>query len=51
LIPGLGKFTGEGKKLPTPVFWLGKLVHGVAKSQTGLSDCHNPDQTSNKNLN
>ena len=25
-----------------------KPVHGVAKSQTGLSDSHNPDQTSNK---
>ena len=38
LIPGLGRYAGEGKKLPTPVFWLGELIYGVAKSQTGLSD-------------
>ena len=33
LIPGLGRSPGEGKGLPTPVFWPGEL-HGVAKSQT-----------------
>ena len=34
--------TGEGKKLPTPVFWPGELhgLYGVAKSWTGLSDFH-----------
>ena len=24
-IPGLGRSSGEGKKLPIPVFWPGKL--------------------------
>ena len=28
LIAGLGRSTGEGKKLPTPVFWPGEL-HGL----------------------
>ena len=28
LIPGLGRSAGEGKELPTPVFWLGEL-HGL----------------------
>ena len=27
-IPGLGRSAGEGKKLPTPVFWPGEL-HGL----------------------
>ena len=41
-IPGLGRSSGEGERLPTPVFWPGE-VHGlycpwVAKSQTRLSD-------------
>ena len=27
-IPGLGRSTGEGEKLPTPVFWPGE-IHGV----------------------
>ena len=40
LIPRLGRYTEEGKKLPTPVFWLGKLVHGVTKSQKGLNNFH-----------
>ena len=30
---------GEGKWLPTPVFWPGEF-HRVAKSQTQLSDFH-----------
>ena len=40
--PGLekGRSAGEGKKLPTPGFWPGELVHAIAKSQTGLSDFH-----------
>ena len=33
-----GRSTGEGKKLPAPVFWPGELVHGVTKSRTGLND-------------
>ena len=31
------------ERLPTPVFWSGEfhgLVHGITKSQTGLSDFH-----------
>ena len=40
MIPGLGRSAREGKKLPTPVIWPQELVHGVAKSQTGLSDFH-----------
>ena len=28
MIPGLGRSAGEGKKLPTPVFWPGEL-HGL----------------------
>ena len=36
-IPRLGRSAGEGKKLPTPLFWPGEL-HGVTKSWTGLSD-------------
>ena len=39
LIPGLGRSPGEGKALPTPIFWPGES-HGVTKSQTGLSDFH-----------
>ena len=39
-IPGLGRSPGEGKKLSTPVFWPVELVHGVTKSQTGLSNFH-----------
>ena len=42
LLPGLGRFSGEGSgyllQLPTSVFWPGKsmdcIVHGVAKNQT-----------------
>ena len=30
-IPGLGRCPGEGKGLPTPVFWPGE-VHGLAES-------------------
>ena len=32
-IPELGRSAGEGKKLPTPVFWPGELVHGVVNSR------------------
>ena len=46
LIPGLGRFTGEGKgytlqysALENPMYW---MVHGVAKSQTQLRDFHFP---------
>ena len=28
LIPGLGRSPGEGKRLPTPVFWPGEF-HGL----------------------
>ena len=45
-IPGLGRSPGEGKG-DTPVFWLENYmdskVHGVAKSQTRLSDFHFPN--------
>ena len=27
-IPGLGRYPGEGERLPTPVFWPGKF-HGL----------------------
>ena len=41
--PGLGRSPGEAD-LPTPVFWPGEwhglYIHGVAKSQTRLSDFH-----------
>jgi len=33
-----GRSAGEAKKLPTPLFWPGELVHGVVKSRTGLSN-------------
>ena len=37
LIPGLGRFPGEGKRLLTPVIWPGEfhgfIVRGVTKSQ------------------
>ena len=43
-IPGLGRSLGEGNWLPTPVFWPGEghglYIHGVAKSQTQLSEFH-----------
>ena len=44
-LSGLGRSTGEGKKLPTPVFWPGEF-HGLynpwstTKSWTGLSNFH-----------
>ena len=38
-IPGLGRCPGEGKGLPTPVFWPGEF-HGLAKNRTQLSDFH-----------
>ena len=47
-IPGSGRFPGEGNGNPTPVFSPGEFhgrrslagytVHGIAKSQTQLSD-------------
>ena len=40
LIPGLGRSAGEGKKLPTSVFWPGELIHVISKSQRGLSNFH-----------
>ena len=39
--PWVGKIPWRREKLPTPVFWPGEFhgpVHGVAKSQTQLSD-------------
>ena len=43
-IPGLGRSPGEGKGYPLQYFGLensmGYIVHGVAKSQTRLSDFH-----------
>ena len=44
LIPGLGRAPGEGKGYPLQYSGLENsvdcIVHGVAKSQTGLSDFH-----------
>ena len=42
-IPELGRFPWRRERLPTPVFWPGAfhglyIVHGVAKSQTQLTD-------------
>ena len=43
-IPRLGRSPGEGKRYPLQYSGLENstdcLVHGVAKSQTRLSDCH-----------
>ena len=43
-IPGLGRFPGEGKCYPLLYSGLENsvdcIVHGVAKSQTRLSDLH-----------
>ena len=44
LIPGLGRSPGEGKGYPLQYYGLENsmdcIVHGVAKSQTQLSDFH-----------
>ena len=44
LIPGLGRFPGEGKGYPLQYSGLEKsmdcIVHGVANSRTRLSDFH-----------
>ena len=44
LIPGLGRSTGEGKGYPLQYsaleYSVDCIVHGVAKSQTWLSDLH-----------
>ena len=44
LIPGLGRSPGEGKGYPLQYSGLENsmdcIVHGVAKSQTGLSNFH-----------
>ena len=44
LIPGLGRSPGEGKGYPLQYSGLENsmdfIVHGLAKSQTGLSDFH-----------
>ena len=48
-IPGLGRSPGERARLPIPVFGLENsmdcIVHGVAKSQTQLSDWTELDYT------
>ena len=38
----VGEIPWRRERLPTPVFWPGDdcIVHGVAKSQTRLSDLH-----------
>ena len=44
--PWVGKIPRRRERLPTPVFWPGEfhgsvcIVHGVTKSQTGLSNFH-----------
>ena len=45
LIPGSGRFPGEGNGYPLQYSWLDRgawraTVHGVAKSQTQLSNFH-----------
>ena len=44
LIPGLGRAPGEGKGYPVQYSGLGNsmacIVHGIAKSQTRLSEFH-----------
>ena len=44
LVPGLGRYPGEGKGYPLQCSSLENSmnckVHGVAKSQTGLNDFH-----------
>ena len=44
LIPGLGRFPGEGKGYPLQYYGLENsmnfIVHGVTKSQTRLSNFH-----------
>ena len=44
LIPGLGRYPGEGKGYPLQDFGLENsmdcIAHGVTKSQTQLSDFH-----------
>ena len=49
MIPGLGRSPGEGKGYPPQYSGLensmDRIVHGVAKSRTRLSDCHFPDTT------
>ena len=46
LIPGLGRSSGEGKGYPLQYSGLENftdcIVHGVAKSQTRLSNYHSP---------
>ena len=37
-IPGLGRSPGEGKSYPLQYFSMENSVHGVAQSQTQLSD-------------
>ena len=48
-IPGLGRPPREGNGNPLQYSGLENskdcIVHGVAKSQTGLSDFHSPNQT------
>ena len=39
-IPGLGRYPGEGKRLPTPVFWPGEF-HGLYSPR----GCKEPDTT------
>ena len=54
-ILALGRSPGEGKGLPTPVFWPGEshelyIVHGSTKSQIQLSDFHFTFVTCSKHL-
>ena len=52
-IPGLGRYTGEGKGYPLQCSGLQNsmdcIVYGVTKSQTQLSDFHSPLWDWNKN--
>ena len=43
-IPGLGRSSGEGKDLPTPVFWPGEF-HGLY-SPWGLKESDTTEQLS-----
>jgi len=50
LIPGLARSPGEGKGYPLQFSGLENIVHGVAKSQTRLSNSHFHFQSKKKKI-